>query len=117
MAGIFAPPTTVKALAVSKYRNWTFTPNLNLNRVVAPTDIVFKDSGVNMMCGDSDDVLKTEFDLPQGLADTSKTKVKTKVPLHGKNAKKGEYIIATLVLPFEPRNQLQPKRPLPVIQS
>lgn len=31
-----------------------------------------------------DDILKTEFKLPDGLADTSKTKIKVKVPTHDK---------------------------------
>lgn len=34
---------------------------------------------VNFIVRAVDDILKTEFDLPQGLADTSKTKIKTKV--------------------------------------
>lgn len=35
---------------------------------------------VNFIVRAVDDILKTEFDLPQGLADTSKTTIKTKVP-------------------------------------
>ncbi|WP_299704567.1 type ISP restriction/modification enzyme [uncultured Pontibacter sp.] len=37
-----------------------------------------------------DDILKTEFSLPQGLADTSKTKVTLKVPTHDKRFKAGQ---------------------------
>lgn len=36
-----------------------------------------------------DDILKTEFNLPQGLADTSKIKVKRKVQTHDKRATSG----------------------------
>jgi len=39
---------------------------------------------VNFIVRAVDDLLKTEFNLPQGLADTSKTKVKLKVPTHDK---------------------------------
>ncbi len=38
---------------------------------------------VNFIVRAVDDILKTEFDLPQGLADTSKTKIK--VPVQGSN--------------------------------
>ncbi len=38
---------------------------------------------VNFIVRAVDDILKTEFDLPQGLADTSKTKIK--VPIQGSN--------------------------------
>ncbi|MDB4621045.1 hypothetical protein OAR37_00785 [Flavobacteriaceae bacterium] len=34
---------------------------------------------VNFIVRAVDDILKTEFDLPQGLADTSKTKIKVNV--------------------------------------
>lgn len=39
---------------------------------------------VNFIVRAVDDILKTEFNLPQGLADTSKIKVKTQVPTHDK---------------------------------
>lgn len=39
---------------------------------------------VNFIVRAVDDLLKTEFNLPQGLADTSKAKVKLKVPTHDK---------------------------------
>src|SRR5690606_29120027 len=39
---------------------------------------------VNFIVRAVDDILKEEFNLPQGLADTSKTKVKLKVPTHDK---------------------------------
>jgi predicted helicase len=39
---------------------------------------------VNFIVRAVDDILKTEFNLPQGLADTSKTKIKVKVPTHDK---------------------------------
>ena len=39
---------------------------------------------VNFIVRAVDDILKDEFDLPQGLADTSKTKVTVKVPTHDK---------------------------------
>jgi predicted helicase len=39
---------------------------------------------VNFIVRAVDDILKTEFNLPQGLADTSKTKIKLKVPTHDK---------------------------------
>lgn len=39
---------------------------------------------VNFIVRAVDDILKEEFDLPQGLADTSKTKIKVKVPTHDK---------------------------------
>jgi len=39
---------------------------------------------VNFIVRAVDDILKEEFDLPQGLADTSKTKVTVKVPTHDK---------------------------------
>lgn len=44
---------------------------------------------VNFIVRAVDDILKTEFNLPQGLADTSKTKVKRKVPTNDKRAKSG----------------------------
>ena len=39
---------------------------------------------VNFIVRAVDDILKDEFDLPQGLADTSKTKITVKVPTHDK---------------------------------
>ena len=39
---------------------------------------------VNFIVRAVDDILKEEFNLPQGLADTSKTKVTVKVPTHDK---------------------------------
>lgn len=36
-----------------------------------------------------DDILKTEFNLPDGLADTSKTKIKVKIPTHDKRHSAG----------------------------
>jgi predicted helicase len=44
---------------------------------------------VNFIVRAVDDVLKTEFDLPQGLADTSKTKITVKVPTHDKRYSSG----------------------------
>jgi len=44
---------------------------------------------VNFIVRAVDDVLKTEFNLPQGLADTSKTKIKVKVPTHDKRYSSG----------------------------
>jgi len=44
---------------------------------------------VNFIVRAVDDILKTEFDLPQGLADTSKTKIKVKVPTHDKRFASG----------------------------
>ena len=40
---------------------------------------------VNFIVRAVDDILKTEFDLPQGLADTSKTTIKVKSPMQGSN--------------------------------
>jgi len=39
---------------------------------------------VNFIVRAVDDILRDEFNLPQGLADTSKTKIKLKVPTHDK---------------------------------
>jgi predicted helicase len=39
---------------------------------------------VNFIVRAVDDILKTEFDLPMGLADTSKTKIKTRIQGHNK---------------------------------
>jgi len=39
---------------------------------------------VNFIVRAVDDILKDEFNLPQGLADTSKTKIKSKIPTHDK---------------------------------
>ena len=39
---------------------------------------------VNFIVRAVDHILKTEFNLPEGLADTSKTKIKVKVPTHDK---------------------------------
>ncbi|CAA0257178.1 type ISP restriction/modification enzyme [Tenacibaculum maritimum] len=44
---------------------------------------------VNFIVRAVDDILKTEFDLPQGLADTSKTKIKVKTQTPNKNFKSG----------------------------
>ncbi len=44
---------------------------------------------VNFIVRAVDDILKTEFDLPQGLADTSKTKMTVKVPTHDKRFASG----------------------------
>ncbi len=44
---------------------------------------------VNFIVRAVDDILKEEFDLKDGLADTSKTKVKVKVPTHDKRYKQG----------------------------
>jgi predicted helicase len=44
---------------------------------------------VNFIVRAVDDILKTEFDLPQGLADTSKTKIKIKTDIANKNFKSG----------------------------
>ena len=44
---------------------------------------------VNFIVRAVDDILKTEFDLPQGLADTSKTKIKVKTQTPDKNFKSG----------------------------
>jgi len=44
---------------------------------------------VNFIVRAVDDVLKTEFNLPQGLADTSKTKITVKVPTHDKRYSSG----------------------------
>jgi predicted helicase len=44
---------------------------------------------VNFIVRAVDDILKTEFYLPQGLADTSKTKIKVKVPTNDKRFSAG----------------------------
>ncbi len=44
---------------------------------------------VNFIVRAVDDILKTEFDLPQGLADTSKTKIKVNTDIADKNYKGG----------------------------
>ena len=44
---------------------------------------------VNFIVRAVDDILKTEFDLPQGLADTSKTKIKVQTQSPNKNFKSG----------------------------
>ncbi len=44
---------------------------------------------VNFIVRAVDDILKTEFDLPQGLADNSKTTVKVKTDIANKNFKSG----------------------------
>ena len=44
---------------------------------------------VNFIVRAVDDILKTEFDLPQGLADSSKTKVRVKTDIANKNFKSG----------------------------
>lgn len=44
---------------------------------------------VNFIVRAVDDILKTEFKLPQGLADTSKTKIKVKTDIANKNYKSG----------------------------
>ncbi|PVY43160.1 type ISP restriction/modification enzyme [Pontibacter virosus] len=45
---------------------------------------------VNFIVRAVDDILKAEFNLPQGLADTSKTKVKLNIPTHDKRYKAGQ---------------------------
>ena len=45
---------------------------------------------VNFIVRAVDDILKTEFNLPQGLADTSKTKIKLKVPTNDKRYASGQ---------------------------
>ncbi len=44
---------------------------------------------VNFIVRAVDDILKTEFNLPQGIADTSKTKIKIKTDIANKNFKSG----------------------------
>ena len=44
---------------------------------------------VNFIVRAVDDILKTEFDLPQGLADTSKTKIKVNTDIASKTSKTG----------------------------
>ena len=44
---------------------------------------------VNFIVRAVDDILKIEFNLPQGLADTSKTKIKVKTDIANKNFKSG----------------------------
>lgn len=44
---------------------------------------------VNFIVRAVDDILKTEFDLPKGLADTSKTKIKVNTQIPDKNFKSG----------------------------
>lgn len=44
---------------------------------------------VNFIVRAADDILKTEFDLPKGLADTSKTKIKVNTQIPDKNFKSG----------------------------
>lgn len=44
---------------------------------------------VNFIVRAVDDILKSEFNLPQGLADTSKTKIKVKTDIANKNFKSG----------------------------
>jgi len=44
---------------------------------------------VNFIVRAVDDILKTEFDLPKGLADTSKTKIKVNTQMPDKNFKSG----------------------------
>ena len=48
---------------------------------------------VNFIVRAVDDILKTEFDLPQGLADTSKIKIKTKVQKFDNRSKNKSIII------------------------
>jgi type I restriction-modification system DNA methylase subunit len=45
---------------------------------------------VNFIVRAVDDILKTEFGLPQGLADSSKIKVKVKIPTHDKRYTAGQ---------------------------
>lgn len=45
---------------------------------------------VNFIVRAVDDILKTEFNLPQGLADTTKTRVSLKIPTHDKRYKAGQ---------------------------
>jgi predicted helicase len=62
-----------------------YDPNLRKSRGVWYTP----EPVVNFIVRAVDDILKTEFDLPQGLADTSKTKIKLKVPTNDKRSKTG----------------------------
>ncbi|MGD8748449.1 MAG: N-6 DNA methylase, partial [Balneolaceae bacterium] len=55
-----------------------FDPDLRKSRGVWYTP----EPVVNFIVRAVDDILKEEFDLPDGLADTSKTKIKVKVPTH-----------------------------------
>ena len=48
---------------------------------------------VNLIVRAVDDILKTEFDLPQGLADTSKIKIKTKVQKFDNRSKNKSIVI------------------------
>ncbi len=45
---------------------------------------------VNFIVRAVDDILKTEFNLKDGLADTTKTKIKVKIPTHDKRYKAGQ---------------------------
>ncbi len=45
---------------------------------------------VNFIVRAVDDILKTEFNLKDGLADTTKTKIKLKIPTHDKRFKAGQ---------------------------
>ncbi|MBZ9632543.1 N-6 DNA methylase [Salegentibacter sp. LM13S] len=62
-----------------------YNPNLRKSRGVwyTPQPVV------NFIVRAVDDILKTEFNLTQGLADTSKTKISIKVPTHDKRSKTG----------------------------
>ena len=62
-----------------------YDPELRIRRGVwyTPAPVV------NFIVRAVDDVLKTEFDLPQGLADTTKTTIKVKTDIPNKNFKSG----------------------------
>lgn len=60
-----------------------FDPDLRKSRGVWYTP----EPVVNFIVRAVDDILKDEFDLSEGLADTSKTKIKVKVPTHDKRHK------------------------------
>ncbi|WP_237708928.1 N-6 DNA methylase [Gillisia marina] len=62
-----------------------YDPNLRKRRGVwyTPAPVV------NFIVRAVDDILKSEFDLPKGLADTSKTKIKVKTDIANKNFKSG----------------------------
>lgn len=62
-----------------------FDPKLRKSRGVWYTP----EPVVNFIVRAVDDILKTEFGLKDGLADTSKTKVKVKLPTHDKRRKSG----------------------------
>ncbi len=62
-----------------------YDPNLRKSRGVWYTP----EPVVNFIVRAVDDILKTEFELPQGLADTSKTKIKVKTQTRDKRTESG----------------------------